>query len=180
MTPASGAEISSCGLYRYALWRRWDTKLPVAVFVMLNPSTADASINDPTIRKCIGFAKRWNCGGIHVVNLFAFRATKPTALLGGFGPTGTYNTQYQRVALRKCTPWQEQRTGPCVVAWGTHSTKALRALIGNESNLLRQLAVGIPVRLQCLGTTKNGSPRHPLMLPYTTELQPWPVEGSDP
>lgn len=167
----SGAEISPCGLYRYTLWRRWDASLPRAVFVMLNPSTADADKDDPTIRKCIGFAKRWGCGGIHVVNLFAFRATKPTALLGGFGPTGTYNTRYLQIALRSCSPWHERDVGPCVIAWGTHSSKRLRALIGCESNLLRQLAEKLPIRIHCLGLTKDGSPRHPLMLPYATEMR---------
>ncbi len=169
----NGAEISKCGLYRYALWRTWDNALPVAVFVMLNPSTADARENDPTIRKCIGFAKRWGCGGIHVVNLFAFRATKPSALLGGFGPTGAHNTLYLRVALRHSSLWDTERVGPCVVAWGTQSTKRLRAMIGCESHLLRNLAAGMPVPLQCLGTAKDGNPRHPLMLAYATELQPW-------
>lgn len=175
MSMKRGAVLSDCGLYRYNLIRRWNDGLPTAVFIMLNPSTADADQDDPTIRKCIGFARRWGCGGIRVVNLFAFRSTKPAALLGGFGPQGAYNTKHQRQALRLCSPWTGGRVGPCVVAWGTHSTKALRQLIGEEANLLQQQASGWPIKLQCLGTAKDGNPRHPLMLAYATELQPWPV-----
>lgn len=69
------ATISDCGKYRYRLSRIWEPGRPVATFVMLNPSTADATNDDATIRKCMGFARRWNLGGIHVGNLFAYRAS---------------------------------------------------------------------------------------------------------
>jgi hypothetical protein len=72
-----GALLSEDGRYRYRLWRLWDDLAPVMVWVMLNPSTADADLDDPTIRKCIGFAKANRHGGIIVVNLFAWRATDP-------------------------------------------------------------------------------------------------------
>ncbi|TMF61888.1 MAG: DUF1643 domain-containing protein, partial [Chloroflexi bacterium] len=74
-TPAAvrGATFSADRRYRYRLWRRWDGARPVVAFVMLNPSTADARRDDPTIRRCIGFAKSWGFGGVEVVNLFAYR-----------------------------------------------------------------------------------------------------------
>jgi len=74
-----GAIVSDDGLYRYRLWRRWDAECPTMVWIMLNPSTADAEVDDPTIRRCIGFARREHCGGIEVVNLYALRATNPAA-----------------------------------------------------------------------------------------------------
>jgi hypothetical protein len=72
-----GAEFSDCGTYRYALWRTWNALQPGVLFVGLNPSTADATTDDPTIRRCIGFAKRWGYGGITMANVFAYRATDP-------------------------------------------------------------------------------------------------------
>ena len=80
LMPLHGAVVSDDGLYRYILTRTWDRSLPALVFCMLNPSTADATVDDPTIRKCIGFAQRLGYGGIIVVNLFAYRATKPREL----------------------------------------------------------------------------------------------------
>lgn len=75
-----GAVISQDQLYRYLLWRRWGTG-PVVTWLMCNPSTADATVDDATIRKCTGFAKRWGFDGIHVINLFALRSRDPLALL---------------------------------------------------------------------------------------------------
>ena len=67
------AELSACGKYRYRLSRIWDDKKPLVLFIMLNPSTADAEQDDPTIRRCIAFAKNWGYGGFMAGNLFAFR-----------------------------------------------------------------------------------------------------------
>src|SRR5262249_14212908 len=86
------AVISDCGRYRYSLTRRWgDAAEPRALFVMLNPSTADAEQDDPTIRRCIGFAKAWGMGSLEVVNLYALRATDPAALLSAPDPIGPKN-----------------------------------------------------------------------------------------
>ena len=76
-----GAIISDCGKYRYALWRIWDGNKDFCMFVMHNPSTADANEDDPTIRRCIGFAKSWGYGGIYIGNLSPFRATNPKDML---------------------------------------------------------------------------------------------------
>ena len=86
-----GATISECGLYRYSLTRVWDDVLPMCIFVMLNPSTADADIDDPTIRRCINFAKREGCGSLMVVNLFAYRATSPADMKAAVDPIGSGN-----------------------------------------------------------------------------------------
>lgn len=152
------AVISDCGKYRYRLTRTWDAALRPACFVMLNPSTADSSKDDPTIRKCVGFAKLWGCGGIVVVNLFAWRATDPADMkLAGRQAQGVENDWHIREAVIACDP--------VVCAWGT-----------NGSFLDRDLAVKELIRLaglpwgKCLGKTKDGHPKHPLYMPYATEL----------
>lgn len=147
---ARGAVISPCGRYRYRLWRRWGAA-PAACFIMLNPSTADADVDDPTIRRCIAFAKRWGCGGIRVVNLFAWRATDPAALVqarrDGFDIAGAYN----HVHLVSATG----DAGRVIAAWGAHPLARDRWIYA-----ARWLRPGTDVA--CLGTTKDGSPRHPL------------------
>src|SRR5688572_12557148 len=80
ITPGSGARFSECGTYRYVLWRQWNEVNGDVAFVGLNPSTADDEKDDPTIRRCIGFAKRWGYGGVVMLNLFAYRATRPDAM----------------------------------------------------------------------------------------------------
>lgn len=87
----SGANFSRCRRFRYALWREWDATLPAVMLIGLNPSTADANHNDPTIRRCIGFARDWGFGGVRVLNLFAFRATYPDDLKAAADPVGPRN-----------------------------------------------------------------------------------------
>jgi hypothetical protein len=155
----SGAWISTNGIYRYRLWRCWDDSARFMVFVMLNPSTADAETDDPTIRRCIGFAKREGCGGIEVVNLYALRATKPVHLLDHPDPEGPQN----------CMAWAEalydEPTPIVVAAWGAGS--AMDGL--PESKALR----GASPDWLCLGTTKTGAPRHPLYVGSFVPLEPW-------
>jgi hypothetical protein len=76
----SGAIISGCGIFRYKLWRTWESDLKLCNFLMLNPSTEDAVDDDPTVVKCIRYARTWGHGGIVVTNLFALRSTDPAAL----------------------------------------------------------------------------------------------------
>jgi hypothetical protein len=90
LTEDSGAELSPCRRYRYRLWRRWSDG-PVVNFVMLNPSTADAEQDDPTVRRCVGFAKSWGAGGLVVTNLYALRSTDPKALWTADDPVGPEN-----------------------------------------------------------------------------------------
>lgn len=113
------AYISEDGVYRYSLTRDWDETLPVMLFVMLNPSTADAVVDDQTIRRCIGFAERAYMGGLEVVNLFAFRATDPKEMKAAPDPVGPENNTVIRQAL------SEAKTVVC--AWGAHGSFQGRA-----------------------------------------------------
>lgn len=158
------ADFSVNEKYRYRLERVWDEKLPPMYFMMLNPSTADAKNDDPTIRKCVGFAKRMTRGSIVVVNLFALRSTQPSGLLQVEDPIGPSSRNYVAQVMDQVSP-----ENPLVVAWGEPTGKALRTLVVERSRSV--LFPSDP--LQCLGKTKSGQPRHPLMLPYSTPLEPW-------
>ena len=143
-----GAAFSRDGRYRYRLWRRWDRSRPAIAFCMLNLSTADARRDDPTIRRCIGFARDWGYGGVEVVNIFALRATDPRALRSARDPVGPRNDAFMlRAAARS----------PVVIAWGIHG-----ALRDRGSTVLRLF--GPRARLLALGRTRSGAPRHPLHL----------------
>lgn len=166
-----GAEMTDDGRYRYRLWRRWGTGRHLG-FVMLNPSTADAVADDPTIRRCIGFAKREGLDGIEVVNLYAWRATHPTdlwrALHHGDDIVGPAND----IAI--ATLAGNPRIDAVVLAWGAIPGQALEqsrrvaALIATAG-----AAAGIDRTPLCLGTTALGEPRHPLMLRADTPLHEW-------
>jgi hypothetical protein len=153
------AIISPCGTYRYVLHRsipqpiRWVRRV---VFVMLNPSTADATVDDPTIRSCIRFAQRWGYTRLTVVNLFALRATDPAELARNSDPVGPENDRH--IDEQLCGEFTEA----IVAAWGAHHFAADRA---------REVIARFGP-FQCLGVTKGGSPRHPLYLPAATELRP--------
>lgn len=161
-TAQSGtARISDCRKYRYELTRSWGgiDILPLA-FIMLNPSTADQVDNDPTIRKCIGFAKRWGFENIVVNNLFAYRATDPKELTKVSDPVGPDNDEAIATTLNRAIA--------IVCAWGT-----------TTSPLVRQRAkevlagIGDTSRLYCLGMNKDGSPKHPLYRAYDSPLVPF-------
>lgn len=153
------AVISPCGTYRYRLSRMWDPVQSTMCFVMLNPSTADAQVDDPTIRRCISFAKREGFGSIDVVNLYAWRATDPADLIAarqaGCDVEGPHNRDHVYKAMYDA--------GMTVAAWGawpeTHG--------------------GVPDSfptfdtIWCLGRTKGGSPRHPLYMPARQPLIEW-------
>lgn len=144
----SDACISPCGRYRYWLTRRW-SDAPLLAWVMLNPSTADASQDDPTIRRCMGFARGWGYGGIVVVNLFAFRATKPDDVWSeGAAAVGPDNDRHIL---------EQTRDRRVIAAWGTLGNTYRR-----DSHVMRLLA-GRDVHH--IGLTKDGHPRHPLYVP---------------
>lgn len=153
------ARISECGKYRYWLERRWGEG-EQQVFVMLNPSIADASVDDPTIRRCIGFAKREGAGGIVVVNLFAYRATNPKDLGNRESIVGEDNESAIREALAMAV--KDKRTVIC--AWGAnkHAKK--------QAPKVKNIAKECGAELVCLGLTSNGSPRHPLYVAGNTSL----------
>jgi hypothetical protein len=159
---SKAATLSNCGIYRYTLHRRIPSVLrwvkPV-LFVMLNPSIADAFIDDPTIRRCVGFAKSWGCTELTVVNLFALRATDPSELEKAADPIGPENDVHLKEQIEK-----HSLVGLTVVAWGSKNiakerVKQLMSLFSN---------------VKCLGMTKDGSPKHPLYLKNESELISWP------
>lgn len=156
----SGAFISPCGQYRYWLERRWDETLPSCAFIMLNPSTADASNNDPTIRRVMDFCLSWGFGGVNVYNLFALRSTDPAALKTHADPVGPDNDAYLGQIPEDAT---------VVAAWGTHGEYRGRAF---------EVRRMFGDRLWCLGTTKDGHPKHPLYIKATQAKVRYPFVGS--
>lgn len=157
---AKSATMSADGLYRYNLFRGWDDG-PLMVWIMLNPSTADGEVDDPTIRRCMGFARRQGFGAIEVVNLYALRATKPEHLLDHPDPEGPCNPTAWAEAL---LDYPEPEL--VVAAWGAGADK-LDGL--PESTALR----GCSSSFHCLGTTKEGFPRHPLYVKADQPLEAW-------
>jgi hypothetical protein len=158
---ASGADFSECRIYRYRLWRAWDNSLPTLNVVGLNPSTADETVDDPTIRRCIGFARDWGYGGLVMTNLFAYRSTDPKALLTADDPIGPCNKDWltQTALLSEMV----------LAAWGAH----VMAFV--QEGVVRRAARG---RLYCLGLTKSGAPRHPLYMPKSCRPTPYPAQES--
>lgn len=150
---------SEARTYRYLLTRIWDPSTPAAVWLMLNPSTADAMDDDPTIRRCKAYAVREGAGGIVVVNLFALRSTDPRALLRHRNPVGPANDAFIRQAVRGA------RT--VIAAWGAAGVQDGRSVA--VAGMLARLRVPV----QCLGVTATGQPRHPLYLPSTAPLEPF-------
>lgn len=151
--------------HRYALLRCLDVGLFGAEgdrdinFIMLNPSTADETLNDPTITRCIGFARRWQYTSLIVTNLFAFRATDPADLKRATDPVGVENDDYiMKIA---------KASAAVVVAWGVHGVHQDRA-----RQVVRLLA-DAGVTPHCLGTTKDGYPKHPLYLRSDVQMQPY-------
>jgi hypothetical protein len=163
----SGAAFSPDKAYRYVLTRTWDAAAPAMTWIMLNPSTADAMKDDPTIRRCVQFARRERCGRIGVVNLFGFRATDPRSLsLPGRDPVGPANDRFLEMHTRKAAL--------VVAAWGVGG-----ALNGRAREVGQRLAAA-GVQLWCLGVTKDGHPKHPLArgrerVPDDAPLIPWQV-----
>lgn len=159
------AIISSCGKYRYALSRVWDTEKSLVLWVMLNPSTADAELDDPTIRRCIQFSKDWGFGGMLVGNLYAFRSTDKRVLYKVKDPVGPENLA-------------------TVAFLQTLSTKTIAAF-GNDKGpgsrlywkLIEQagfnsINTGGP-QILCVGHNKDQSPKHPLYVEKKASLTFW-------
>jgi hypothetical protein len=157
-TPA-GAAFSACRRWRTLLWRRWDAARPVANFLMLNPSTADETVLDPTCSRARDFAERWGYGALVVTNVFAFRATDPAEMKAARNPVGTGND----AAIVKAA----KASALVVCAWGNHG-----AHLGRSSAVKRLLTrAGVP--LHVLRLNANGEPAHPLYLPARLEPQAW-------
>jgi hypothetical protein len=153
------AILSECRTYRYVLRFQVDPLLApkgFALFLMLNPSTADADNPDPTIRKCMGFARRFRCSRVTVANLFALRATYPDDLRRHPDPVGPENDTWIAHVVQE----HRERGALIIAAWGADPFAKTRA-----RHVLRSFGP-----FDCLGVTADGSPRHPLYLPYESRL----------
>lgn len=150
-----GAKFSKCRKYRYTLWRRWhtDDSAEMLMFIGLNPSTADETQDDPTVRRCIRFAMDWGFGGLLMMNAFAFRATDPKVMKAEPKPVGPGNDRAFRT--------HRTEVGLIIAAWGTHCT------VEREQRICQVLNRTV----HCLGQTKAGRPKHPLYLRADTEPQ---------
>lgn len=157
----SNAIMDSSGIYRYWLLRVWDENLPHVCFCMLNPSKADAATDDPTVRRCIAFAKAWGCGSLAVVNLFAYRATCPKELKLTPDPVGLYNFHFIQ--------FTSQQAAITVAAWGIHGGQLQQD----------QLVLSMLKDPQCLGRTAAGHPKHPLYVASSTQLMPYVTTPAD-
>lgn len=148
------ADLSPDGRYRYRLSRTWGPA-PLVTFVMLNPSTADGSTDDPTIRRCAGFARSWGYGGLVVANLYAYRATRPADLWQADDPVGPANDEHLRAVFAS--------SGLVVAAWGAHA---------RPDRVDEVLSFAPP--LVALALTKAGHPRHPLYVRAAATPTLWP------
>jgi hypothetical protein len=157
------AILSPDGVYRYSLARWWNNDLPRDLWIMCNPSTADHKIDDPTIRRCIGFSQSFGAGGFVVVNAYAYRANKPSVLWEaqkkGIDLIGPENDSWITAHLTT-------EKGRVIVAWGAHPKPDRVEQIVNLARIRGREPV-------CLGTTKHGQPRHPLMLRNDAGLRDW-------
>jgi hypothetical protein len=164
------AVLSEDKLHRYVLRRTLSAtpsifdgseEIRSMCFIMLNPSTADAEEDDPTIRRCMSFARREQCLSMFVVNLFAFRTPYPKLLIKAADPIGSENDTYTKDICNQ--------SDFVIAAWGSHPFARERAEY--VMNMLGD------VSLKCLGVTKDGWPRHPLYVSGDTKLEDWGFPG---
>ncbi len=159
---ATDAIFSDDGLYRYALMRRWEEGRRTLVVIGLNPSTADKLNDDPTIRRCISFAKRERCAALTMLNLYALRSTSPDVLWTHVDPVGPEND----ATIRRLA-WGDAVI--VVAAWGADGGSGIALFGGRRPEAVRRI---VPA-LNCWGTTKDGYPRHPLYLRSDAPLVPY-------
>lgn len=160
MAGKHGAALSRCRRYRYALWRTWDERLPRVMFIGLNPSTADETQDDPTLRRTMDFAKRWGFGGVSNGNLFAYRATEPAAMIRQRNPIGPANDEWlKRLA---------SESGLVIAAWGNHGVH-----LNRSSQVCQWLE-----NLYCLKINASGQPAHPLYQRKSQQPVPFTAEST--
>ena len=153
----SSAIFSDCGRYRYVLSRHWEDG-ETCVFVGLNPSTADDSKNDATVRKCMHFARSWGFAGISLVNLYARRCRYPQALLTSDDPVGPDNDIWLKSVIGGAPH--------AIAMWGNRGARIYGEGIRRDT-----LVITLHSKWSCFGQTKLGAPKHPLYLPKATPLQ---------
>ncbi|MBK8270204.1 MAG: DUF1643 domain-containing protein [Planctomycetes bacterium] len=155
----SGAHFSPCRTYRYALWREWDDALPPVAFIGLNPSTADETADDPTIKKCLAFAREWDRGSLIMLNLFAYRATDPDDMKRAQNPVGPSNDDVIQMIAGM------MKDIILIAAWGNDGIHLGRAaavctlpMYGYDNRTIGDV-------LKCIRVNHTGQPAHPLYLP---------------
>lgn len=148
-------------LYRYQLWRTWTPEKPIALFLMLNPSTATHLVLDPTLRRCKAYARQWGFGGFEVLNLFAWRATNPKDMKAAPDPIGPHNDNVIRARTREVFT----SGGVIVAGWGEHGKFKQRG------HHVRVALIEFGIHLHYLKLTQKGEPTHPLYLSKTL----WPT-----
>jgi hypothetical protein len=155
----AGATFSECRKYRYRLWRVWGDPTNRLAVVSLNPSTADEFVDDPTVRRDIGFAKLWGFGALDKLNMFAWRSTDPAGLLVPDDPVGPSNNKYIIETAHAASR--------VVMAWGSHAK--IRALLEPRAReVVAMLRACVGSELGTFGRNANGQPKHPLYLAKTT------------
>lgn len=158
--PNDGAVISECGTFRYSLWREVSPSgSGICLFIMLNPSVADATEDDPTIRRCIDFTRRWGHRELRVVNLFAFRTKEPRGLTSVVDPIGPGNDRVLHSEI--------QGADRVVASWGN------RGSLNQRSAIVRDMINGLGKEVWHLGLNKTGEPCHPLYVRSSTRLSPF-------
>lgn len=161
MMPNNHCDFSPDRLHRYTLWRVWNELTPpekrrVLAVIGLNPSTADETKNDPTIRRVIAFAKAWGFDALVMLNLFAYRATDPRVMKAHKDPVGGFNDFFIAVSAGN--------SSAILCAWGSHGGHLSRNI--NVVRMLKQ--AGHAEKLHCLKLTAEGHPSHPLYIPANT------------
>lgn len=156
----SGAIFSSCERYRYRLWRIWDERKPKIAFLMLNPSTADENVLDHTVTRCKKRAETLGYGGMEIINIFALRSTDPKGLYRDGTPPIFPNHKHILEVISETTI--------TICGWGNHVK-----LLGMESHAEEDIKDTFPEKLHYLKLNKDGSPTHPLYLPYSLQPVLW-------
>jgi hypothetical protein len=153
----SVATFSPDKIYRYVLFRRWGENRKTMMVIGLNPSTADEIQDDPTIRRCIGFAERESCDNLYIGNVFGLRSTDPFGLTQTQYPIGPKNDFWLE--------WMARQADIVIAAWGANPLALAR------ESTIKQILKGH--KIMCFGKTKSGAPKHPLYLSKQTPLEPW-------
>jgi hypothetical protein len=156
-----GAVFSPCLRYRYRLWRSWGQAGRIANFIMLNPSTADENVLDPTVARCLKRAQRLGCSDLIVTNLFAMRSTDPSRLYTATDPVGPLNGSH----LISSAVRAHESGGYVILGWGKHGA------LHDRGRKLVEVLRALKIRMHALHINKDGSPKHPLYVADAKELE---------
>jgi hypothetical protein len=151
-----GAKFSPCKKYRLQLWRLWDDQLPIIMFLMLNPSSADAHNDDPTIRRCVNFTKNWGYGGFYIGNLYPLISSKPKLLLESLSVSHSENKLNLDEMAEKCDK--------IICAWGNFE-------IVKKLGIPNDFLIDYKNKLYYISKSKNETPKHPLYLKSSLKLK---------